>query len=431
MNLKKIANVKNITCFAVVLALGIGILIAERKNGDLPDADKKAKLNGSSSSAAAESQGDGNDREKVVLAAEIPEYSCSAVVFDDSVVFADQKGSYSFIANGTNTKGITVMDDSGAEIDFSVDDGNLVLIRDDQPATGFIYEKHLIELKDGKLFFDSSPVEYKSTSFSSYRLSDEYVVECTAKGQYRLKNSKGEIKKECVITESTGASIKIKADDKGFYTEGENDGLFYNVYKIRDDILLTSWGYVLYINGEELVPYGYTDKYSDPDIKVDIDKVALEPTDPPVDRGFVCTDDDGVSELTTEMLGYVNEVRTQHDMEPVYGLAKLDSASAVRAEELAAEFSHVRPDEKKSEYSTALGKEGLSWWRCGENIAKGGTSCKEVFDSWISSKEHRAVILDPDMKYLSVASFEDGGETYWDMLMFNDTYMPTGDEADE
>ena len=246
-----------------------------------------------------------------------------------------------------------------------------------------------------------------------------------------MKFKKGEIKKECVITESTGASIKIKADDKGFYTEGENDGLFYNVYKIRDDILLTSWGYVLYINGEELVPYGYTDKYSDPDIKVDIDKVALEPTDPPVDRGFVCTDDDGVSELTTEMLGYVNEVRTQHDMEPVYGLAKLDSASAVRAEELAAEFSHVRPDEKKSEYSTALGKEGLSWWRCGENIAKGGTSCKEVFNSWISSKEHRAVILDPDMKYLSVASFEDGGETYWDMLMFNDTYMPTGDEADE
>ena len=87
----------------------------------------------------------------------------------------------------------------------------------------------------------------------------------------------------------------------------------------------------------------------------------------------------------------------------------------------------LMPDEKESSYNTVLISSGLRWWRCGENIAKGGDSCKEVFDSWISSEEHRALILDPDMKYMSLANSEDGGVTYWEMLMFNDTYVPTAE----
>ena len=427
MNLKKIANIKNITCLCVVLALGAGILIAEKKTDPALNIDSKADSKNSVSSSS-DGSSDKDERDTVILSAEIPELSCGAVDFDGNVIFADPAGTYSFMENGSNTNGITVKDDNGEDIFFSLEGGNLEIKRGDVPASGFIYKKHMVELKDGKLYFDSSPVEYKATSFSSYKLTDDYTVECTAKGQYRIKDKDGNYSDSCTIKESTGSTIKITADESGFYAEGKDDGLFYNVFRLRDDILLTSWSYVLYINGEELVPYGYSDKYKNPDIVIDADKVTLEPMEPPVDYGAAATSNEGISAMTEEMLGYVNEVRARYDMPPVYGLDELDAASATRAEELAQKFDHTRPDEKESSYTTAVSKAGLIWWRSGENIAKGGTSVKEVFDSWISSQEHRAIILDPDMKYLSLSSFNDGTDTYWDLLMFNDCYVPIEEE---
>lgn len=424
MNLKKAANVKNIICLAVVAALGVGIIVVEKKGGK----DIKSKNDGKTSVSSSSENGEtviGEDgRRKVILSAEIPELSCESIDFGGNVVFADTEGNYSFMENGSSVKGISVKDDSGAEVVFSIEDGKLVLTRDDQPAGGFVYENHMIELKDGKLYIDSSPVEYKATSFSSYRLNDEYVIECTEKGKYRLKDKDGKITDECVMKESTGAKIKIVANDDGFYTEGVDDGFFYNVYRLGDDLLTTSWSNVLYINGQELVPYGYTDNYVNPDIKVDIDKVNVEVKRPPIDYGVAATANGDISALTEEMLGYVNDIRKLYDMPMVYGLDELDKASAIRAEELAQNYGHTRPGEDEKSYNTVLTDEGLIWWRSGENIAKGGTNAREVFDSWISSEKHRAVILDPDMKYLSLSNTEADGVTYWELLMFNDCYVP-------
>ena len=193
MNLKKAANVKNIICLAVVAALGVGIIVVEKNGGK----DIKSKNDSKSSVSSSSSKGEtviGEDgREKVILSAEIPELSCESIDFGENVVFADTEGNYSFMENGSSVKGIAVQDDSGAEIVFSKEDGKLVLTRDDQPAAGFVYENHMIVLKDGKLYIDSSPVEYKATSFSSYRLSKDYVIECTDKGKYRLKDNDGKI----------------------------------------------------------------------------------------------------------------------------------------------------------------------------------------------------------------------------------------------
>lgn len=433
MNLKKAANVKNIVCLAVIAALGIGIAVADKDGTKGSVAQKKndskaAVSSKAENSSSSEKTEDG--REKVILSAEIPELSCGSVDFGGSVVFASPDGNYSFMENGSTVKGIAVQDDSGAEVVFSKEDGKLVLTRNDQPAGGFVYEQHMIELKDGKLYIDSSPVEYKATSFSSYRLNKDYVIECTDKGKYRLRDNDGNITDECVMTESTGAKIKIKADDDGFYTEGVDTGWFYNVYKLGDDLLTTTWENVLYINGRELVPYGYTDNYVDPDVKVDIDKAGLEPMRPPIGYGAAADSNNDISALTEEMLGYVNEVRKQYDMPNVYGLDELDKAAEIRAEELAENFSHTRPDEKESSYNTVMGSEGLIWWHCGENIAKGGSNAREVFDSWICSEKHREVILDPDMKYLSLANHEADGEIYWDLLMYNDYYVPAAEESE-
>ena len=158
MNLKKAANVKNIICLAVVAALGVGIIVVEKKGGKniKPKNDSKSS---SSSSSKGETVIGEDGREKVILSAEIPELSCESIDFGENVVFADTEGNYSFMENGSSVKGIAVQDDSGAEIVFSKEDGKLVLTRDDQPAAGFVYENHMIEMKDGKLYIDSSPVE--------------------------------------------------------------------------------------------------------------------------------------------------------------------------------------------------------------------------------------------------------------------------------
>ena len=428
MNLKKVANIKNIACLTAVVALAAGINIAERhkKTDDAvkPDSDSssQAVVSEAQESKADDKKDEG--KETVMLSAAIPELSCKAVDFDGSVVFADPMGSYSFLDDGKDSAGITVMDDSGVNVTFGVKDGKLNIVRDGEPADGFVYKKHLIELKDGKLYYDSSPVEYKAESFSAYKLNDEYTVECVGIGKYRLRDAEGKIAESCEIEESNGEKLKVVANDEGFYCEGKNDELFYNVFRMGDDVLFTSWAYRLYINGEELLPYGSGDTYVNSQLKIDNNKVTFTPIRPPYDNGSTATDNEGISDLTNSMLGMVNAVRKQYGLKPVYGLKQLDEAAVVRAEELTADFSHVRPDDDKSTYSTALESAGLEWWECSENIAKGGETAEEVFNSWMSSQEHRAAILDPSMKYMAMAKKETGGDIYWEQLFFNDTYIP-------
>lgn len=428
MNLKKIANIKNISCLVAVLALAAGINIAERhkmNNDALPAQSSSSDAADSSKTEESEADSISEDgKETVVLSASVPELSCKAVDLDGNVVFADPMGSYSFLKDGKNAAGITVMDDSGVSVAFDMKDGKLTIIRGGAPADGFVYKRHLIELKDGKLYYDSSPVEYKSESFSAYKLNDKYTVESVGIGKYRLRDANGKVTDTCEIEESNGNTLKVVANDDGFYSEGASDGLFYNVYRLGDDILLTSWAHRLYINGEELLPYGSGDTYVNTELVIDNDKISLTPTKAPYDFGSTAKDNEGITDLTNQMLGMVNEVRKQYDLKPVYGLSILDKAADVRANELAADFSHSRPDEKKSSYTTVLESSDIEWWECGENIAKGGETIEEVFNSWMSSKEHRALILDPSMKYMALAKTEDSGEMYWEQLFFNDTYIP-------
>ena len=427
MNLKKVANIKNIACLVAVIGLAAGINLSERhkRMNDVQPADSSsaAGISSETEESKADSSKKDDGKETVTLAASIPELSCKAVDLDGNVVFADPMGNYSFLKDGKNATGITVNDDSGANVAFDMKDGKLTISRGSAPADGFVYKKHLIELKDGKLYYDSSPVEYKSDSFSAYKLSDKYTVESVGVGKYRLRDASGKVTDTCEIKESNGNTLKIVANDEGFDSEGVSDGLFYNVYRMGEDIILTSWGHRLYINGKELLPYGSGDTYVNSELEIDYDKIELVPAKPPVDFGSTATSNEGISDLTNQMLGMVNAVRKQYDLKPVYGLSRLDKAAEVRVGELAAKFDHSRPDDDKS-YSTVLESADLEWWESGENIAKGGETVEEVFNSWMSSKEHRALILDPSMKYMALAKTEDSGEMYWEQLFFNDTYIP-------
>ena len=148
-----------------------------------------------------------------------------------------------------------------------------------------------------------------------------------------------------------------------------------------------------------------------------------EPTEPDSSTNM---SNRNLSAETSEMLGYVNEVRKQYGLRELEGLELLDSAADVRANELLENYSHDRPD--GNSYITAIEEPDLPEWRAAaENIAYGMnsmTTVKEAFDAWMNSPPHRENILNPDVRYMACAKStkSDNGEyTYWEQLFYSDT----------
>lgn len=417
---KKIIVGVNVLCIAAAAALGYAFLHADKT--EIPQVREIPAETSEAGSSVPETEPE-PEPEPVYLSAAIPELSCGAITFgDNSVVFAESNGEYGFIDSGVNSDGLTLSDDVGNQVVFTKN-GGLSVKKNGEEVTSFVYDRHLIEIKDGVLYYDSSPVEYSDTAFSAYKLTDEFTVECTGKGKYRIRNAEGEITDTCNFTDDCGAYLEIVADDTGFRSY-DTDGYYYPVFKLNENGFVVSAEFNVYINGEELVPPGYNDLYTEPGIDNEVGEDPLEPARPPENYGEVNTHNEGLSELTAEMLEYVNEVRAQYGLEPMYGLALLDEASAVRAQELTENFSHTRPDE--TSYETVIEAAGVNWWYCGENIASTASdSVQEVFEAWMNSEEHRSVILDPKLKYMSVSRSElTGGKYYWSQLFYNESYVP-------
>lgn len=379
---------------------------------------------GSSENSGIPGTAEGSEEKiKVVLAPAVPELSCGQVSFgEQDLIFADRFGGYGLIKQGKNSPELSVTDDGGHLITLSLDDKGLDIKSDGINTDSFVANRHLIQLVGDKLYFDSSPVEYRQTSFSAYRLNEEYVVECTARGKYRLRDSDGKIVNKCTLKEGSGENVRVEADDNGFYVEGVDDGLFYNVFMLNGNSFYIDWDYVVYIDGSELVPKGFGDDHQLPAVSDPDPKGVIQPCAPPINYGDVNTDNENISSQTRDMLENINHVRRQYGLEELYGLELLDSAAAVRAGELKEDFSHTRPE--GSEYVTAIDV-GELWWHSGECIAKSTSeSVTELFEKLMCTEDNRSVLLDPKMKYLSAACEKDGSSVYWEVLLFNDTYVP-------
>lgn len=425
MSSRKFKRIRSVLCAVLILAsaLTLGVIYTNEKP-EAGTSSPKAESKTADESKATQPIG---DKEAAVapvtltLAASIPELSCKAIVFDeDNIVFADPANNYEFIRQGKSADTFTVTDDTGHSIRISKTNNALAIYKDDVQVEEFVFKRHLIQLAGNILYYDNSPVQYKSTSFSAYKLSEDYTLECVAKGKYRLRNAEGKVVNSCTLKDSSGAKIKIFADDSGFYAEGVDDKLFYNVFKLNENAFYINWDYLVYIDGNEVVPEGYNDTYVNPEYSVGSNE--LTPKDPPVNYGDVNTENADLSDLTAEMLEYVNLVREQYGIQKLYGLQLLDEAAAVRAAEIVQNYSHTRPDE--TDFTTAINSNGLLW-HSGECIAKSSSeSSIQVFETLLCSEENRAVLLDPKLKYLSAACEKSGSDYYWELLLFNDTYVP-------
>lgn len=112
-----------------------------------------------------------------------------------------------------------------------------------------------------------------------------------------------------------------------------------------------------------------------------------------------------------EMLEAVNRYREAAGVPALELSGSLSAAASVRAGEIAAEFSHTRPD--GSGWETALEETGAEYRSAGENIAYGYSTAEEAVREWMRSPSHKANILNPSYDRLGAACYRDGKTTYW------------------
>ena len=113
--------------------------------------------------------------------------------------------------------------------------------------------------------------------------------------------------------------------------------------------------------------------------------------------------------LTAEVVRLVNAERAKEGLAPLETFDALTQAAAIRAPELAVNFSHTRPD--GSDCFTALDETGANRgaYTYGENIAIGAPTAAIVVEGWMNSPGHRANILNPDFTHIGVGYFNAPG----------------------
>jgi len=116
-----------------------------------------------------------------------------------------------------------------------------------------------------------------------------------------------------------------------------------------------------------------------------------------------------------QVLALVNKERAAYGLTPLKTMTNLSKAAQKRAEEIAVDFAHTRPNGSScfsvlEEYGFELNR----YW-CGENIAAGQNTPEAVVESWMNSSGHRANILSENYEYLGVGCYTTnaGYGIYW------------------
>lgn len=123
-----------------------------------------------------------------------------------------------------------------------------------------------------------------------------------------------------------------------------------------------------------------------------------------------------VEQWKRDVLSLVNEERRKNGLSALTWGTTCEQAANVRAKEIMSVYSHTRPD--GSAFSTACPIPTNTGGKSGENLAAGNAavSPETVVATWMASEAHRANILDPDFKYVSVGFVFDQSspyKTYW------------------
>ena len=455
----KMADIKSVICMATAFCLIVGFVACGRVDDDN---SKKTNDGNSSSTVSKTTTTQGYTTTMLsAIATEIPELTCASIKFNDgSILFANSKNKYTLIdAAHKPITTLSVQDDDGNEITITCTNGTVTIKIGNSSIESFKLNGHIIEYTDNVLYYDKSKVAYNDKAFCEFKLTDDFTLLCTAANKFKIVEKTGTFHSVLNFTDDNGTKVVLKCEKKGVTATNTND-MLEPCLKINGYLMVFTDTDVI-VNGVTMVPAGYYDiavatttkrtttkatttttvQTSSPDeTTTTVTTTTPEVTAPnqqPVEvqieeeqaaENKTDKSNQNVSDITLEMLGYVNEVRRQYGLNELYGLETLDGVSQIRADELIQSYSHTRPD--GSNYDTVIEQQGMIEWKSiAENIAS-GTNCmstaREAFDSWMNSEGHRANILDPNMKYMAVAKSTTKNNndviTNWEQIFYNDDY---------
>ena len=121
-----------------------------------------------------------------------------------------------------------------------------------------------------------------------------------------------------------------------------------------------------------------------------------------------------------QVIDLVNQERAAQGVGELTAMPEIETAAAVRAEELVTSFSHTRPNGTK--YRTALEDNGVKAGYSGENAAMGYRTPADVVKGWMKSEGHRKNILKAEYTHAGAGYYVDSstGYAYWCLLLTSD-----------
>lgn len=354
--------------------------------------------------------------------------TCTKIVFDGGyTLFANVHGGYTLI-NSSNeiVNSFEITDDNGDKLVLTCDGNTVTVTKNGKKVNSFSYKGTRIIISANEVYYANTKVTYVDESFSSFNVTDKVTIRCIAENKFEIVKD-GKTVKKATVKDVNGSKYVLEAMDKGMEITNTDNELMESIVVGNNYISVS--GDKVVINGKTMRPphsadiKAVTTTVTEP--MQEEQPSVPQPAEPAEPDSSTNMSNRNLSAETSEMLGYVNEVRKQYGLRELDGLELLDSAADVRANELLENYSHDRPD--GNSYITAIEETDLPEWRAAaENIAYGMnsmTTVKEAFDAWMDSPPHRENILNPDVRYMACAKAtkSDNGEyTYWEQLFYSD-----------
>ncbi len=354
--------------------------------------------------------------------------TCTKIVFDGGyTLFANVQGGYTLI-NSSNeiVNSFEITDDNGDKLVLTCDGNTVTVTKNGKKVNSFSYKGTRIIISANEVYYANTKVTYVDESFSSFNVTDKVTIRCIAENKFEIVKD-GKTVKKVTVKDVNGSKYVLEAMDKGMEITNTDNELMESIV-VGNNYISVSGDKVI-INGKTMRPPHSADiKAVTTTVTEPVQEEqpsAPQPAEPTEPDSSTNMSNRNLSAETSEMLGYVNEVRKQYGLRELEGLELLDSAADVRANELLGNYSHDRPD--GNSYITAIEETDLPEWRAAaENIAYGMnsmTTVKEAFDAWMDSPPHRENILNPDVRYMACAKAtksENGEYTYWEQLFYSD-----------
>ncbi len=354
--------------------------------------------------------------------------TCTKIIFDGGyTLFANVQGGYTLI-NSSNeiVNSFEITDDNGDKLVLTCDGNTVTVTKNGKKVNSFSYKGTRIIISANEVYYANTKVTYVDESFSSFNVTDKVTIRCIAENKFEIVKD-GKTVKKATVKDVNGSKYVLEAMDKGMEITNTDNELMESIV-VGNNYISVSGDKVI-INGKTMRPPHSADiKAVTTTVTEPVQEEqpsAPQPAEPTEPDSSTNMSNRNLSAETSEMLGYVNEVRKQYGLRELEGLELLDSAADVRANELLENYSHDRPD--GNSYITAIEETDLPEWRAAaENIAYGMnsmTTVKEAFDAWMDSPPHRENILNPDVRYMACAEAtkSDNGEyTYWEQLFYSD-----------